>query len=214
MVKPLLMGLSSLLLMLVFIHLVSELFEGDTLSADQRILLIAQQLRVTYPWLASVMRDLSGLGSTIVLTLFTLTSVGYLALVSEKRKAMFVAVSIVAGLTLNSTFKLAFGRSRPDPAFSDFLVSGLSFPSGHASMSAIVFFTLGVLLASTRERLSERTYILVISTILVLLVGVSRIVLGVHWMSDVLGGWAFGTAWAIAWLIFSSRAMAQESNQS
>ena len=213
-VKPLLMGLLSLLLTLFFVHLSSEIVEGDTLSADQHVLRIAQQLRITYPWVVGLMRDLSGLGSTVVLTLLTVTTVGYLALVSERKSAIFVAVSVITGSALNSTFKLAFGRLRPDPAFSDFVVSGLSFPSGHASMSAIVFLTLGVLVASTRERLSERTYILTISTILVFLVGVSRIVLGLHWMSDVLGGWAFGAAWAIGWLILSSRTMAQESDQS
>lgn len=75
-------------------------------------------------------------------------------------------------------------------------------------MSAIVFLTLGMRVANTRERLSERAYILAVSTTLTLLVGVSRIVPGVHWTSDVLGGWAFGTAWAMAWLILARRTVA------
>ena len=206
--KPLLMGFSSSLLALAFIHLGSEIVEGDTLSVDQHVLQAVQQLRVTYPWIASLMRDLSGLGSTFVLTLLTITTVGYLALVSERMTALLVAASVATGSLLNSALKLAFGRLRPDPAFSDILVSGLSFPSGHASMSAIVFLTVGVLVASKRERLSERAYILAVSTALTLLVGVSRIVLGVHWTTDVLGGWAFGTAWAMGWLILARRAPA------
>ncbi|MBX3619001.1 MAG: phosphatase PAP2 family protein [Rhizobacter sp.] len=203
--KPLLMGLASLLLALAFMHLGSEIVEGDTLSVDQHVLRVAQQLRIGHPWIASLMRDLSGLGSTIVLTLITVTTVGYLALVSVRRTALLVAVSVATGSVLVSAFKFAFGRLRPDPIFSDHWVSGLSFPSGHASMSAIVFLTIGVLVASTRERFSERAYILAASTAVTLLVGASRIVLGVHWTSDVLGGWTFGTAWAMAWLILARR---------
>lgn len=202
---PLLVGLASLLLALGFIHLGSEMVEGDTLSVDRHILQIAQALRVAHPWIAGAMRDLSGLGSTVVLTLFTASTVGYLALVSKRTMALLVAVSVATGSVLVSTFKLGFGRLRPDSVFSDYVASGLSFPSGHASMSAIVFLTLGVLVASKRERWSEGAYILAVSTVLTLLVGVSRILLGVHWASDVVGGWAFGTAWAMAWLLLARR---------
>ena len=94
-VKPLLMGLSSLLLMLVFIHLGSEIVEDDTLSADQHVLRIAQQLRIANSWVVGLMRDVSGLGSTVVLTLVTVTTVGYLALVSERKSAIFVTVSVI-----------------------------------------------------------------------------------------------------------------------
>jgi undecaprenyl-diphosphatase len=68
-------------------------------------------------------------------------------------------------------------------------------------MSAIVFLTVGALLASTRERTAERLYILGSAILLTLLVGMSRAGLGVHWASDVLGGWAFGCAWALLWLM-------------
>lgn len=70
-------------------------------------------------------------------------------------------------------------------------------------MSAIVFLTLGTLLASTRVRHRERTYIVLVAALLALLVGVSRVGLGAHWATDVLGGWAFGVAWAMAWLVLS-----------
>lgn len=207
--QPLLMGLSSLLLALTFIHLGSEVVEGDTLSVDLDVLRFAQVLRVAHPWVADVMRDLSSLGSAIVLALVTGTTVGYLALLSRRATALLVAVSVVTGSVLVSAFKLAFGRLRPDPMFSDHVISGLSFPSGHASISAIVYLTIGALVASTRVRLLERAYILATSSALTLLVGVSRIGLGVHWTSDVLGGWAFGTAWAVAWLLLARRAAAQ-----
>lgn len=211
--KLLLMELLSLLLGLAFIHIGSEVLEGDTLSVDQNVLQAAQRLRLAYPWVVSAMRDLSGLGSTMALALFTIATVGYLLLASQRITAILVAATVLTGSALNSAFKLIYGRLRPDPAFSDFAVSGLSFPSGHASMSAIVFLTLGVLVASRHTRLRERTYILTVSMVLTLLVGVSRIALGVHWTSDVLGGWAFGTAWAMAWLVLARQATARALHQ-
>jgi undecaprenyl-diphosphatase len=201
--KPLSIGLAALLLALMFIKLGGEVVEGDTRGFDTRLLLGAQALRAEHPWLAESMRDLSGLGSTIALTLFTVATVGYLALVRARTTAMLVAISVAVGSVFVSLLKSAFGRLRPDTAFSEVLVSGLSFPSGHTSMSAIVFLTLGALIASTRSRLRERAYILAAASVLTLLVGVSRVALGVHWATDVLGGWAFGVAWAMAWLLLA-----------
>ena len=72
-------------------------------------------------------------------------------------------------------------------------------------MSAIVFLSLGALFATTRVRLAERFYVLAVAAVLALLVGVSRAALGVHWATDVLGGWAVGLAWAMVWLLIALR---------
>ncbi|MEO6743346.1 MAG: phosphatase PAP2 family protein, partial [Caldimonas sp.] len=114
-----------------------------------------------------------------------------------------VVASAISGSICVSTFKAAFGRARPDTAYAELVATGLSFPSGHATMSAVVFLTLGTLVASTRILWIERTYIVCTAVFMTLLVGVSRIALGVHWATDVLGGWAFGSAWAIAWLLLA-----------
>jgi len=201
--KPLLIGLVAVPLALGFAHLGIEVGEGDTLGFDLLFARGAQALRLAHPWVADVMRDWSGLGSTSVLVLFTAITVGYLALDASWATAAAVCVSTLAGTLLVSVFKDLFGRSRPGPALTDLVVSGPSFPSGHASMSAIVFLTLGTLLASTRVRHRERTYIVLVAALLALLVGVSRVGLGAHWATDVLGGWAFGVAWAMAWLVLS-----------
>lgn len=129
---------------------------------------------------------------------------GYLALASARTTAVLVATSVISGTVFVSVFKAGFGRLRPDVAYAELVVSGLSFPSGHASMSAIVFLTLGALIASTRNRLAERVYILMTATLMTLLVGLSRVALGVHYATDVLGGWAFGTAWVIVWVLLAS----------
>lgn len=68
-------------------------------------------------------------------------------------------------------------------------------------MSAIVFLSVGALVASTQSQLSQRFYIITIAALLTFLVGISRIMLGVHWASDVIAGWIFGLAWACGWLL-------------
>lgn len=202
---PLLAGLTAALLAWGFVQLSSEMVEGDTRAFDMKILRTAQSLRAGQPWLAEVMRDLSGLGSTTVLTLFTSVTVGYLALVSARTTALLVAAAVISGSVGVSGLKDAFGRLRPTADFADLVAPGLSFPSGHAGVSAIVFLTLGALLASTRTRSIERAYILSMASLMTLLVGLSRITLGVHWATDVLAGWSFGAAWAVIWLLLARR---------
>ncbi|MBU0587367.1 MAG: phosphatase PAP2 family protein [Gammaproteobacteria bacterium] len=201
--KPLLLVFVVSLLAFTFAKLGSEINEGETHSFDMWMLQGAQALRLSHPWMAGLMRDLSGLGSEIVLTLITVATVGYLALISARATAMLVAASVISGTVLMNMLKLAFGRLRPDLAYAELSVPGLSFPSGHASMSAIVFLTIGALLASTHKRLAERIYILTAAMLLTLLVGLSRIALGVHWTTDVFGGWTLGAAWALAWLLLA-----------
>lgn len=201
--KPMLIGLAVILLLLAFVYGGSEIMEGDTRQFDTHLLHVAQSLRAGHPWLASAMRDLSGLGSTMVLTLFTVATVVYLALFSSRTLAILVATSVISGTILVGVFKAAFGRLRPDAAFAELVVPGLSFPSGHASISALVFLTMGALIAARRRSVNERIYILAIAALLTLLVGLSRVLLGVHWATDVLGGWAFGAAWAVAWLLLA-----------
>ena len=193
-----------LTLAVVFAVLGGEVTEGDTKAFDLTLLAAARSSRVAHPWLSSVMRDLSGLGSPTVLTLVTVSAVGYLALAKARSTAFLLAASAITGSALVSILKGSYGRLRPDPAFADFVATGLSFPSGHATSSAVVYLTLGALFASTRARMTERAYILGIAAVVAALVGISRIALGVHWATDVLGGWAIGAAWAMLWLMVAN----------
>jgi undecaprenyl-diphosphatase len=203
--KPLSIGLSALLLLLCAALLWGAVAKGETTAVDNALLQAALHLRTAQPWVAHAMRDLSGLGSTIVLTLFTLATVAYLVIVSAPRQAMLVTTSIVSGTLLVDALKSFLGRSRPDSEYAELVTSSLSFPSGHASMSALVFLTLATLVAGARSRRREQLFILGAAALLALLVGVSRVILGVHWASDVLGGWALGTAWAMLWLLLARR---------
>ena len=198
------LALVAALLILAFALLAGEMLEGDTRTFDMALLRTAQSLRAAQPWVSEVTRDFSGLGSSVVLSLFTAITVGYLALVSTRTGALLVAASAISGSVCVSAFKAAFGRTRPDTAYAELVTTGLSFPSGHATLSAVVFLTLGTLVASTRTRWVERVYIVCAAVLMTVLVGASRVALGVHWATDVLGGWAFGSAWAIAWLLLAS----------
>lgn len=203
--QPLLAGLAIVLLAWAFAHLSSEMVEGDTRGFDLLLLQAVRSLRAGQPWLLEVMRDLSGLGSTAVLTLLTALSVGYLALTSARHLALLVAISVASGTFAVTLLKMGFARARPLAGLGDLVAPGLSFPSGHAGLSAIVYLTLGVMLAATRSHARERLYILAAATLMTVLVGLSRIVLGVHWATDVLAGWAFGAAWALLGLLMARR---------
>lgn len=192
-----------LLLGVGFFQLGSEVMEGETHAWDQRLLHAAQDMRAAHPWLADVMRDLSALGSRVVLTLVTVAAAGYLWLLPARRDALGLALSVSLGTTLIGVLKNSFGRLRPEPDFAHITVPGLSFPSGHAGAAAIVFLSVAVLLADTREQRVERVYVIAVAATVVMLVGISRVVLGVHWGTDVIGGWAMGAGWALMGLLLS-----------
>lgn len=198
-------GFWLLLLLFIFAKLASEVREGDTGAFDMLVLRFFQDLRLENPWLTEALRDLSGLGGTVVLVLFTAIAAGYLVLVREQEIAMLVIATTAGCEALVEALKLAFGRSRPEASYAAFAVPGLSFPSGHATLSAIVFLTLGALASSTRHRAVERAYILSAAAGMTFLVGLSRIALGVHWATDVLAGWAFGALGAATGLLIARR---------
>ena len=203
--RPLIAGLVAALLTWVFIQISSEMIEGDTRAFDMTILRAAQSLRISRPWVSEVMRDLSGLGSTTVLALCTVVAGGYLAVVRARLTALLMVTAVISGSVGVGLLKAQFDRPRPEATFAELVAPGLSFPSGHATISAIVFLTVAALIASTRTRTIEQAYILAMATLMTVLVGVSRVALGVHWVTDVVAGWALGAAWALAWLLLTRR---------
>jgi undecaprenyl-diphosphatase len=139
----------------------------------------------------------TALGGVTVLTLVTLAVCGFLALVRHFRSLLLVLGSTVGGAVLNSTLKALFARPRPVVVPHLAEAYAPSFPSGHAMLSAIVYLTLGALLAQLTERRWLKAYVLGVAVLLSFLVGLSRVFLGVHYLTDVLGGWMAGLAWAL-----------------
>ena len=202
---PLAAGFAATLLAALLALLAGRAAGGDVHAIDEAVLRAALALRAAHPRVTEAMRDLSGLGSTTVLTLATTLTVLWLALVGRRLTALLVALSALSGSAAVSLLKAAFGRLRPDGALAALVVEGLSFPSGHATMSAVVWLTLGALVARTRPAGPQRAYVLGGAALVTGLVGASRVVLGVHWLTDVLAGWAIGAAWALAWLLLARR---------
>jgi undecaprenyl-diphosphatase len=111
--------------------------------------------------------------------------------------ALFVVAAVGGGMLLSTLLKMGFDRPRPDLVPHGALVYTASFPSGHATLSAVVYLTLGALLARVQPRFVLKFYLLGLAIVLTVTVGVSRVYLGVHWPTDVLAGWALGAAWAL-----------------
>jgi undecaprenyl-diphosphatase len=156
------------------------------------------------PWFNEAVRDVSSLGSLSILIGISLIAVAYLLLTGRSRAAFHVTVAAAAGIALGMGLKVPFDRARPDLALHGSQVFTRSFPSAHGTVSAAVLLTLGGLIARHRSGPGERLFILGVTGAIILLIGASRIYLGVHWPSDVLAGWALGTAWACAcWLMLA-----------
>jgi undecaprenyl-diphosphatase len=113
-----------------------------------------------------------------------------------------VVIAVGGGTLLSFLLKGGFDRPRPELVPHGSYVYTASFPSGHSMMSAVVYLTLGALLVRIHPKRRTKAYILTIAVITTLAVGVSRVYMGVHWPSDVLGGWTLGAAWALlCWLV-------------
>jgi undecaprenyl-diphosphatase len=151
---------------------------------------------------AAVVRDLTALGSAVVLILLTLLILGYLLIIAHYRVACLIAIATAGGQALNLTLKNAFARARPDTALHLVEVTSTSFPSGHAMASSIFYLTIGALLARTARRRREKTYLIAAALLVTFLIAFSRVYLGVHYPTDVLAGWSAGTAWALlCWFV-------------
>ena len=134
-----------------------------------------------------------------MLTIVVVLTLGLLATRRLWLTAGLVLAATSLGSLLSAQAKLWFDR--PRPALVDHLVEvrGLSFPSGHATNSAIIYLTLALLVSQVVPGRATRAYVLAVAVLLTGVVGISRVYLGVHWPSDVLAGWSIGTCWALAW---------------
>jgi undecaprenyl-diphosphatase len=136
--------------------------------------------------------------------IITLAITGYLFLAHKQAAAWFVFVAVFGGIAVSDLLKFAFGRPRPDFISPAARVFTTSFPSGHATLSAITYLTIAALLARSQSSPRIGVYFIVVAALLTILIGVSRIYLGVHYPTDVLGGWCVGAAWALGcWVLMT-----------
>jgi undecaprenyl-diphosphatase len=190
-----------------FIEIAEDVLEGDTHEFDHWVI---RQLRraedpavpIGPPWLIEAGREITALGGVTVLCLIVLAVVGYLLQQRAYGAMWFVLIAAVGGMALSSALKHVFGRERPDVVLHLVMVHTPSFPSGHAMLSAVIYLTLGALLAQVVQRRASQIYFLTVAMVLTFLIGLSRVYLGVHYPTDVLAGWSVGLAWALfCWLV-------------
>ena len=192
---------------MVILNLAGEVLEGDTLEFDKRML--AGLRKADNPaqpigpaWLEMAAFDITALGGPTVLGMTVAAVVGFLVLQGMYRNAAFVFLASVGGWMLNDLLKEVFARPRPQVVPHLRQVMSLSFPSGHALTSAAIFLTLGALLMRVAQSRLVKFYIMFIAMTATLLVGATRVYLGVHYPTDVLAGWLIGISWALfCWLL-------------
>jgi undecaprenyl-diphosphatase len=191
----------------LFAELADEVVGGETEPFDRAVLLLLRNPLdradpLGPPWLEHVFRDLTALGGYTVITLAAILAFLYLAMLGQWLSAKLLVLSLAGATIVNNLLKFGFDRPRPDFVAHLVEVQSASFPSGHAMLSAIAYLSFGALLAGAQPGRRMKVYVLSVAMLLTLLIGVSRIYLGVHWPSDVLAGWALGAAWAIGfWLL-------------
>lgn len=191
----------------VFLEVTESVLEKEARSVDEALILAMRTPgNLSDPlgplWLEEAGRDITALGGVAVLALLTLAILVYFLLLEKPRNAFFVAVSVFGGSLMSLLFKMGFDRPRPNLVPHESHAYSASFPSGHSMMSAVVYLTLGALLARIHDRYALKVYFLVLAVLLTGAVGVSRVYMGVHWPTDVLAGWSAGAVWAVCcWMV-------------
>ena len=188
----------------VFLGVADEMGEGDTAAFDNAIMFGLREVGNPHNpigphWLELAAADITSFGSVTGLTVIVALIGGFFAAFRRYREALILIAAPVTGALLSNWLKLFFNRDRPPLQLHSVEVMNPSFPSGHAMLSAVVYLTLGVLLSRFSNRKRVKFYSLAMGVGMTLVVGMSRVYLGVHWPTDVLAGWSLGAAWALAW---------------
>lgn len=193
---------------LVFLGLALLIVSGRSFSLDTTLIMLFRDpanpaVPLGPAWFHEAVRDMTALGSFVGLFFMAMTATLALWLCGYRHLAIGLVVSLLAALLVSNGLKIAIGRERPDIVGHAALTFTASFPSGHAFLSAVTLLSIAgfVGLASRREDIKRLC--IVLAWVMIILIGVSRIYLGVHWPTDVIGGWLLGIAWssiAIAWI--------------
>lgn len=186
-----------------FIEMLDEVREGETQQLDEWVLVSLRRaddpaVPVGPAWLRETAIDCTALGGVAVLALLVAVVAGYMLLEKYYALMWLTIVATGGGGLLNWLLKELVGRQRPSVVPHLREITTPSFPSGHAMLSAVVYLTLGILLTRVASDHRTKLYFLGVAALLTVLVGCSRVYLGVHYPTDVLAGWMVGITWALA----------------
>ena len=180
---------------LLFAKIAEDVAEGESRSFDTAVLLWIDAH--SPEWLYGPMLAVTTLGYYwfVAPLLVVATAVFYLK--RRRISAVLLPVATLGGMVLTTVLKAVFERARPDLFESGYTASFYSFPSGHATIAAGFYGTL-TLLVAWRLRGFRRWAVVVSGVLLVLLIGFSRLYLGVHYPTDVLAGFLAAPLWISA----------------
>jgi undecaprenyl-diphosphatase len=186
-----------------FMSISGEVADNETLPIDRKLLLMLRTPGHPNDPLGprsfeEAMRDVTALGGFTFLTLVTVIAVLALLFYGKRRQAIVLAATVLLAQACSEVLKELYGRPRPDLVPHGSYVYSHSFPSGHSMLSAVTFLTIAAVLATIEPRRRAKVFVFSVAILLTLAVGLSRVYLGVHWPTDVLGGWTLGAAWALA----------------
>ena len=179
--------------LLLFWWLAMQVTAGASRHIDQAARDFVQQ--IASPPLTEAMRGFTFLGGGFQIIELLALSVFLLFRDGRKRAAWLMLVTMTGGVLLERVLKLLFHRARPEPFFGTLLPSSYSFPSGHALLSCCFFGALAAMLTIREPSRHARLAIRAAAAVLVVLIGFSRIYLGVHYITDVVAGYSAAVVW-------------------
>ncbi len=179
----------------MFVRITRELMEGEFVSMDNAILLAVARKRT--PWLTAAAVDITALGSITLVVLFSIFTLLILLVLRDRLGALqLIAASAGAG-ALTFVTKALIERIRPAEAERLIVVSGFSYPSGHSVSTSALYLTIAIIAGHYVQHSGARTAIFLAVSVVFILVGASRVYLGVHYATDVVSGISLGAAWAL-----------------
>ena len=192
--SPLLLAIAGALLALfLFERLADEILEGEKLAFDAAIRSYVHSF--ASPWLTTVMRALSDIGNITAVVVATAIACIVLLLKHRRAGAILMAITIGGAAILMWGLKLLFHRTRPAPYFGIPVPTDYSFPSGHSLVAFCFYGVLAAMISTELKRRPARVAVWIAAALMAFSIGLSRIYLGVHYPSDVLGGYLAGAVW-------------------
>ncbi|MBZ5636865.1 MAG: phosphatase PAP2 family protein [Acidobacteriia bacterium] len=180
---------------LVFFRITRELIEVDVGAADRSIMLAVAKMRA--PWLTSAAVDVTALGSITLVVLFSAFTLVVLLVLRDRMGALqLLAASAGAGI-LTLVTKNFLERIRPEEVQPLIVASGFSYPSGHSVSTSALYLTIAIIAGRHVEHSGARAAIFLAVSAVLIMVGASRVYLGVHYATDVLSGISLGASWAL-----------------
>lgn len=181
--------------LILFGWMASEIFEGETKIFDETIRQTINQSAT--PALTKLMFSVSFIGSPLFLACLGIVVIVIFLRLKWRRASVLFVITMAGEILLDLTLKGFYGRVRPEPFFDYALPASSSFPSGHALGSFCFYGILAWLITARLKSRTAKIIIRILTALLIFLIGISRIYLGVHYPSDVIGGYLAALVWTV-----------------